>query len=128
MASLDYSQPVNQVRLLIPDIIKLEDPKDLRKPPSYLFSDMELFGYLAIEGGNVKRAASRALMAIATSETLILKVISTDNKSTNGATLGAELRAQAKRLWDEAKEAETSDLGFDFLPGVVPPGEDWAWH
>nr|DAK83544.1 MAG TPA: hypothetical protein [Caudoviricetes sp.] len=89
---------------------------------------MEIFGFLAIEGGNVKKAASRALMAIATSETLILKVISTDNKSTNGATLGAELRAQAKRLWDEAKEAELNDVGFDFLPGVVPPGEDWAWH
>ena len=55
MASLDYSQPVNQVRLLIPDIVKLEDPKDLRKPPSYIFSDMELFGFLAIEGGTSRR-------------------------------------------------------------------------
>lgn len=127
MDLMDYGAPVNQVRLLIPDLEKLEDPRDLRKPPEYIFTDAQLTGYLAIEGGNVKRAASRALMALATTEALILKVITTDDKQTDGAKLGAELRAQAKRLWDEAEADEANNTTFQFI-GFRPVPEDWAWR
>lgn len=125
--AIDYTTPVGQVRLLIPDLEPLEDPRDLRLPPEFIFTDEQIQGYLLISGGNVKKAAARALSAIAASEVLILKVIKTDDKTTNGASVGAELRLQAKRLWDEAVAEETNDTSFEFIP-FDPRPRDWAWH
>ena len=46
---------------------------------------------------------------LASSETLINKVISTYDLKTDGAKLGAELRAQAEALRQEAIEDEQED-------------------
>ena len=119
---------IEQVRLLIPDLVKLDDPRDLSAAPEYLFTDDQLQGYLDIEKDNVKRAAARAILAIATTEALILKVITTDDKATDGAKLGAELRAQAKQLRDEAIEDERLvDTTFVYVPFNGIP-VDHAWR
>ncbi len=127
MSAIDYSSPVGQVRLLIPDVEELEDPRDLRRPAEYIFSDEQIKAYLAIEGGSVKRAAASALAAIAASEVLILKVIKTDDKVTDGAKVGAELRARAKMLRDEAAQEQANDTTFELIDFTYQP-EDWAWH
>lgn len=124
---IDYTSDVGKVRLLIPDVEELEDPRDLSADPSYIFTDDQIAGYLAIESGNLKRAAARAILALATTEALILKVLTTDDKATDGAKLGAELRAQAKQLRDEANDDEKNDTTFTYVPFNYEPW-DPAWH
>lgn len=124
---IDYKTDVGKVRLLIPDVELLDDPRDLSAPPEYIFTDDQIEAYLAIEGGNIKCAAARAIMAIATTETLILKVITTDDKATDGAKVGAELRAQAKALRDEATQEDQADGAFTYIPFNGVP-VDFSWR
>lgn len=51
MSDIDFSSPVGQVRVLIPDLRKLEDLRDLRNEPRYLFADEEIEALLAVNGG-----------------------------------------------------------------------------
>jgi enamine deaminase RidA (YjgF/YER057c/UK114 family) len=101
----DYNTVVGQIRLLIPDMEQLHDLSN-----------------------NIKKAAAQAKLLLATSETLINKVIKTADYSTDGAKLGAELRAQAKALQDEAREDEQLDA-YDSAFVVVPYSTKWdnAW-
>lgn len=92
----DYSDPVQQVRLLIADV----------DPDRQLLDDAQLAGFLRIEAEVPKRAAAAALDAIATSELLVSKVIRTQDLSTDGAKVAAELRARADRLRAQADDAE----------------------
>ena len=119
----DYTTPIGQVRLLIPDTEQLEDPKDLTNAPEYIFSDAQIQAFIVLYNNNVKRAAAAAKLALATSEALISKVIKTYDFSTDGAKLGAELRAQAKQLQDEAREDDMYDSYETFI--VVAPKEKW---
>lgn len=119
----DYSTTVGQVRLLIPDTEQLDDPRDLSADPEYIFSDAQIQAFIALYANNVKRAAAAAKLALATSEALISKVIKTYDFSTDGAKLGAELRAQAKQLQDEAREDDMYDSFETFI--VVAPTEKW---
>jgi hypothetical protein len=105
----DYSTAIGQVRLLVPDTEVLEDLTDPLKPLEYVFNDAQIQAFLALYGSNVKRAAAAAKLVLATSEALISKVIKTDDLSTDGAKLGAELRAQAEVLKAEADEEDSSD-------------------
>jgi len=105
----DYSTAVGQVRLLIPDTEVLEDLADPLKPFEYIFNDPQIQAFLGLYGNNIKRAAAAAKLVLATSEALISKVIKTDDLSTDGAKLGAELRAQADVLKKEADEEDSSD-------------------
>lgn len=89
--AIDYTTPVGQVRLLIADVTE----------GSFLLADDQITGYLSIENARVKRAAARALDAIATSEVLVSKKIRTLDLQTDGPAVAAELRAQAKQLRDE---------------------------
>ena len=114
-------------RQLIPDIEERSDPRDLRQPPALLFTDEQIQAFLDINSGNVKRAAADAVRVIATTQSLLLKVLSTDDKSTDGAKLGAELRAQSKRLMDEADSDDKRDIGFDVAEWTPQP-QDYAWH
>lgn len=50
---IDYTSPIGQVRVLIPDLRKLEDLRDLRNEPRYLFTDDEILAFLAVNNGNV---------------------------------------------------------------------------
>ena len=99
----DYSTAVGQVRLLIPDTEQLGDT------PAYIFSDPQISAFLSMYSNSVKRAAAQAKLVLATSEALINKVISTYDLKTDGAKLGAELRAQAEALRQEAIEDEQED-------------------
>lgn len=98
------STPLGLVRLLIADL-NHADP---------LFSDADLLAVLATESGNVKLAAATALEIIARSEVLISKKITTQDLSTDGPAVAAELRAQAKSLRDQvAKDREDEQQGTD---------------
>ena len=99
----DYSTAVGQVRLLIPDTEQLGDT------PAYVFSDSQINAFLSMYSNGIKRAAAQAKLVLASSETLINKVISTYDLKTDGEKLGAELRAQAEALRQEAIEDEQED-------------------
>lgn len=119
----DYSTAVGQVRLLIPDVEQLEDPRNAETAHAYLFSDPQIQAFLVLYGNNVKRAAAQAKLVLATSEALINKVIKTYDFTTDGAKLGAELRAQAKMLQDEANQDDLVDSFDTFI--IVSPTTKW---
>lgn len=98
----DYATVVGQIRLLIPDTEQLTNLADPSAAISYVFSDAQIQAFASLYSDNVKKAAAQAKLVLATSEALINKVIRTSDYTTDGAKLGAELRAQAKQLRDEA--------------------------
>jgi len=120
----DYSTTIGQVRLLIPDTEQLENLADPAAAASYLFNDSQIQAFLSLYSDNVKRAAAQAKLVLATSEALINKVIRTADYTTDGAKLGAELRAQAKALQDEAKEDDMVDQYESFV--IAPPAVKWG--
>lgn len=105
--AIDYTTPVGQVRLLIADV----------EESNFLLADDQITGYLAIESGRVKRAAARALDAIATSEVLVSKKIRTLDLQTDGPAVAAELRALAKQLRDEDdQDGDEGPWAIDVIP------------
>lgn len=106
--AIDYTSPVGLVRLNITDL-------DEAAP---LLSDDMITGLLVATDENVNRATARALRIIATSEVLTAKVIRTQDLSTDGAKVAAELRAQADRYDAMADE----DEGNSSFVGYVAPG------
>lgn len=122
----DYSSGIGQVRLLIPDTEQLDDPTGVATA-SYLFNDDQIQAFLSIYTNNIKKAAAQAKLVLATSETLINKVIKTYDLSTDGAKLGAELRAQAVELRAEAERDDELDNYETFM--IVNPlwrmDDDW---
>lgn len=122
---IDYTSPIGQVRVLIPDLRKLEDLRDLRNEPRYLFTDDEILAFLAVNNGNVKRAAADACDAIGMDKALQLLVLKTDDKQTDGAKLLDAIVKRAKTLREQAKEDDESNLSFDvILPSYEPV--DWV--
>ncbi|MEV5819298.1 hypothetical protein AB0L22_08995 [Micromonospora haikouensis] len=119
--TVDPATPVGMVRLRISDL-------DEATP---LFEDAQLAALILAEGGNVKRGAAAALEIIAGSEVLISKVISTQDLTTNGAAVAAELRALAKTLREQAAEEEQDGgtapgqnlLPLYAFPPPVPHGD-----
>ena len=103
----DYTTVVGQIRLLIPDTDQLGDPADSSVAAEYIFDDHQIQAFATLYSNNVKRAAAQAKLVLATSEALINKVIRTDDLQTDGAKLGAELRAQAAEL---NKQADNDDF------------------
>lgn len=122
---IDYTSPIGQVRVLIPDLRKLEDLRDLRNEPRYLFTDDEISAYLAINSGNVKMAAADACDAIGTDKALQLLVLKTDDKQTDGAKLLSAFVGRAKQLRAQAKDDTESSLTFDVVCPSYEP-RDWA--
>lgn len=122
---IDYTSPVGQVRVLIPDLRKLEDLRDLRNEPRYLFTDDEILAFLAVNNGHVKRAAADACDAIGMDKALQLLVLKTDDKQTDGAKLLDAIVKRAKALRQQAKEDDENNLSFDVVyPSFEPV--DWA--
>lgn len=122
---IDYTSPIGQVRVLIPDLRKLEDLRDLRNDPRYLFTDDEILAFLAVNNGNVKRAAADACDAIGMDKALQLLVLKTDDKQTDGAKLLDAIVKRAKTLREQAKEDDENNLSFDvILPSYEPV--DWV--
>lgn len=122
---IDYTSPIGQVRVLIPDLRKLEDLRDLRNEPRYLFTDDEILAFLAVNNGNVKRAAADACDAIGMDKALQLLVLKTDDKQTDGAKLLDAIVKRARTLREQAKEDDENNLSFDvILPSYEPV--DWV--
>lgn len=122
---IDYTSPIGQVRVLIPDLRKLEDLRDLRNEPRYLFTDDEIIAFLAVNNGNVKRAAADACDAIGMDKALQLLVLKTDDKQTDGAKLLDAIVKRAKTLREQAKEDDENNLSFDvIMPSYEPV--DWV--
>lgn len=101
---------IEQVRLLMADV----------GDQQYL-TDPQIQVYLGLNGNNVRRAAADALDAIATSETLVGKVIRTQDLQTDGAKVADSLRKHADRLRQladaEDDKADSWD-GFDVVDTV----------
>lgn len=125
MSEIDFSSPIGQVRVLIPDLRKLEDLRDLRNEPRYLFTDDEILAFLAINNGNVKLAAADACDAIGMDKSLQLLVLKTDDKQTDGAKLLSAIVARARQLRAQAREDEENNLCFDVVHPTFEP-VDWA--
>ena len=85
---IDYTTPTGQVRLLINDTTEADA----------VFSESEIAAFLVLEGDNVKRAAAQALDTIADDEALTSKVITSQDLSTDGASVAGGLRERAKQL------------------------------
>lgn len=105
---IDYTDPVQQVRLLIADVST--------DPAKRILADEQLAGYLTINVGSVKRAAADALDAIASSEALVSKVIRTQDLQTDGSKVADALRKHADSLRTQADALD--DFAFDV---VYPP-------
>ncbi len=118
-----YNTVVGQIRLLIPDTEQLENLADPLATADYIFDDEQLQAFATLYSDNVKRAAAQAKLVLATSEALINKVIKTYDLSTDGAKLGAELRAQAAELRAEADRDDQYDSYDTFQ--VVGNAEAW---
>jgi hypothetical protein len=103
--AIDYSTDVGRVRLLIPDTDE----------QNALLIDPQIEAFLSMEG-SVKLAAAAALDVIASSEVLVSKVIKTQDISTDGAKVAAELRARATELRRQVDEGVGDDsVGFDVV-------------
>ena len=113
----DFKTPTGKVRLFT---------ADLSEPPQ--ISDEILEGYLGIYGWNsndpefaedvwVWRAAADALDAMSTSELLASKKIRTQDLSTDGPAVAAELRKKAAELRARADDADgLTNIFFDIIP------------
>jgi hypothetical protein len=123
----DYTTAIGQVRLLIPDVEQLDNLADPSASAAYIFSDPQIQAFLTLYSNNVKRAAAQAKLVLATSEALINKVIRTADYATDGAKLGAELRAQAAALQAEADkdEAEDSYEEIALVSFTTKPDNSW---
>ena len=79
-----------------------------------LLSREDLTALYAAAGGSVERTVASALRTIAASEVLVSKKIQSQDLTTDGPAVSAELRALA-REWDakaDALEAAAADTGF----------------
>jgi hypothetical protein len=123
----DYSTAIGQVRLLIPDVEQLDNLANPSAADAYIFNDAQIQAFLSMNKNNVKRSAAQAKLALATSEALINKVIKSYDFSTDGAKLGAELRAQAEQLQKDADRDELYDSYdiFTIVPLSVKDDGDW---
>lgn len=124
---VDYETPVGQVRALVPDVEEIDYRDD--GEPSFLMSDEQLEALLAINNGNVKRAAADAIDALATSEAYISKVTKTEDLHTDGAKVGNMISLRAQRLRASADlddERDSQDM-FDIIPYHPRPPAHRRW-
>jgi len=100
----DPTNDVGKVRMLIPD--RVED--------SAIFQDAEIEAYLDMNDSNVRRAAAEALETIASDEVMTLKVMSTLDLTTNGASVSSALLERAKLLRSKADDDDAGEEGGGF--------------
>lgn len=118
---INYQEDEGRVRLLIGDV----------STDSPALDDDQIRGYIDLEGGNLKRAAAAALDTIASSEVLVSKVITTQDRSTDGAKVADALRKHAASLRAQADAEEGVEEESFFLlteplrPTIRTEGEEW---
>jgi hypothetical protein len=100
----DPTTSIGKVRMLIPD--RVED--------NAIFSDEEIEALLSMNGSNVRRATAEALETIASDEVMTLKVLSTLDLSTNGASVSSAILERAKILRTKADDDDLADEGGGF--------------
>ena len=106
--SYDPGTPVGLIRLMIDDT----------QAQYAAFQDEELLAYLNLEGGSsVKLAASDALMTLAKNRVWIAQKITMLDLVTDGPSVAAEMRAQAKELRRQALEEDPNGQ-FDWAEQV----------
>lgn len=96
---------VGMVRLLLNDV---DDDR-------LVFTDDEINAFLAIEGGNIKRAAAQAIDTNADNEVLASKVLTSQDVQTDGAKLAAAMHARAESLRAQALADEQADGYFEIV-------------
>lgn len=128
--AIDYASPVGQVRLLA---------TDLTEP--FIFTDEAITAFLSLTNGNVKRAAALALVAIASDEVLVGKVVRVDDLQVSSHLVAEKLLKAAEELNAQADADDARSLndefqiiyGTDFTSvpeGVMPPvyGRVMGWE
>lgn len=110
MTEYEHYDQVDDFRLLIADLDKANQ----------LFTDEQLMSFIRLSGGSLKRGAARALRTMAASEVMLSKKISSQDLSTDGPAVAAELRAQAQALEDEAAAEEKIDIELGTYADYVP--------
>lgn len=118
--AIDYKTPVGQVRLRIADLDEA----------AFILTDDQISGYLAMNDEDVRLAAADALDAIATSESLLSKAIRTQDLTTDGPKVAADLRKHAATLRVEAAAIIDAEGGFfEIIGGGTrkPEGAEYRW-
>jgi hypothetical protein len=120
----DFTSDVAKVRALIPDIEELPHSADPSGPVEFIFSNAHLQVFLDLNEGSIRYAAADACEVLGTSEALILKVITTEDLSTDGAKLMAQYMARAAMLRTTAIDEVD---GFNVVPYYTPL-DQWFRH
>ncbi|ASX99255.1 hypothetical protein SEA_MOLIVIA_31 [Arthrobacter phage Molivia] len=122
----NYQTPVGQVRSLIPDIKKYDDPENPLADAAYIFEDDQIQAFLAVNGDKVKLAAAQAIDALAINEAYISKKIRTEDLSTDGPAVadamrkGADALRRQQRDEDQALGLEENFVVTDFVEYCEP--------
>ena len=103
--AIDYTTDAGQVRLLIPDLYE-----DVDADAAQLFTDAQIAGFLDIASDNVKRSAAQAKLVLATSQNLLLKYVKDHDLILDGPKVAAELRAEAKELYELAELDDATEM------------------
>jgi hypothetical protein len=106
---------IRVVRTLIPDT----DAVFGAAHNEYLFTDGQITDFLTVGAGSPIRAAAYANYAIATSEVLISKVITTQDLQTNGASVANSLINKANGLFQQADKIDAGQMN-EFFDIVFP--------
>ena len=115
----DPTTPRGQVRLLLNDVA---DP--------WVFANAEIDAFLTLEGASVKRAAAQAIDTNATNLVLAMRVLRTQDLSTDGAKVAEAMRTQAKSLREQADNSDDDGAFFDVVSldsTVGTDAVDWWW-
>jgi hypothetical protein len=110
---VDYDTPLGQLRALTSQTKRYKDPANPTLPDAFLIPDDQLNAYLAIAGGKLYKAAADTLRALSANEALVSKKIRTEDLSTDGPAVAAQLRLLADeydaRQKDEDEAADALD-------------------
>ncbi len=119
-ATYDVSTNAGQVRLLCGDTVTTDA----------CFQDAEISAFLAMYDGDVLMAAALALDTMAATQAMILKVITQNGVSTNGAAVAGALREQAAVLRRQAAELGdgTADDALWDSAETVGISDPFAWR
>lgn len=112
MACQEHYGLVDGVRLLTSDL----------DSESQLLTDQQYISLLELYDGDTRRAAARALRTMAASEVLLSKKITTQDLSTDGPAVAAELRKQAEQLEAEADALAAGEGAGTFAAFIPGPG------